>query len=630
MFWDHLSARYCSAVSISLTAAADAIRRIAHSSAELELSARPLGTPPLADLEWHRTLVDKLVPQMTESPFLVVAVVGGTNIGKSLIFNHIVGETMSDSSATASGTKHPVLVVPDEFATRHSLDAVFRGFEMKKWERADAALEAAEDLLFWRSSSVMPENLTVLDTPDIDSDARVNWERADRIRRAADVLVCVLTNQKYNDAAVREFFRKAADEGQVVLVVFNQMQLPDDEPYWRDWLGTFCEETAVSPELVYLAPRDRNAAANLSLPFFPRSWPAVFGEENEPRSLLEDLSQLHFDEIKIRTLRGGLEQVAANVPDYLQLVRQRSGILQQVERRLVAQLDGGRQAGWPTLPNPLLQGAVKRWWSAQRTGWVKNVQNAYGALSDGIDSGVKGVRSLLGNVAAEPWEAYRQKEWSEGILATVEQLYVALESLQETGPEGVSQRAAETLKSVDRATLLRELKEAQEAVDLQSVLEEIVTAEMNRFKTEKATAHQILKRLDTFAAAARPAVTAGLFLVGAGPLVEVGVAGTALNLAADAAGGTAASVVGEKILGEGAGRAFSTLQDWFAGLHAKFIAARARWLREQLTERMLGDLPDEMAAAAAVGGSEAFKALQNANAELTELLKSATFNPPNS
>jgi hypothetical protein len=64
--------------------------------------------------------------------------------------------------------------------------------------------------LFWRPAAELPDWLLVLDTPDIDSDARVNWQRADAVRRSADVLIAVLTQQKYNDAAVKEFFRRGA------------------------------------------------------------------------------------------------------------------------------------------------------------------------------------------------------------------------------------------------------------------------------------------------------------------------------------------------------------------------------------------------------------------------------------
>ena len=83
----------------------------------------------------------------------------------------------------------------------------------------------------------------------------------------------MLTQQKYNDAAVKEFFRKAADEDKAVLVVFNQCLLPDDEAYWAVWLETFCTETGVNPESIYLIPTDRAAAEELHLPFYERSWP---------------------------------------------------------------------------------------------------------------------------------------------------------------------------------------------------------------------------------------------------------------------------------------------------------------------------------------------------------------------
>ena len=112
--------------------------------------------------------------------------------------------------------------------------------------------EDETDYLFWQSSEKTAENLLVLDTPDIDSDAKVNWLRADKIRRCADVLIAVLTQQKYNDAAVKQFFRKAAHEDKAVIVVFNQCQLPDDENYWPLWMQTFCRETGVHPEYIYI------------------------------------------------------------------------------------------------------------------------------------------------------------------------------------------------------------------------------------------------------------------------------------------------------------------------------------------------------------------------------------------
>ncbi len=82
------------------------------------------------------------------------------------------------------------------------------------------------------------------------------------------MLVAVLTQQKYNDAAVKQFFRKAAAADKPVIVCFNQCDLEADREYWPQWLATFCDETGAQPELVYVAPYDRLAANELRLPFY--------------------------------------------------------------------------------------------------------------------------------------------------------------------------------------------------------------------------------------------------------------------------------------------------------------------------------------------------------------------------
>ena len=239
-------------------------RRLVPALAQLESTASLLQQPPLAGREWFEVLRQKLVPQLGEQAFLVVAVVGGTNIGKSVIFNHLAGCKASASSPLASGTKHPVCLVPEGFTQHHSLQSVFPDFELHEWSDASSSLEEDDaHQIFWRTAKELPPSLLILDTPDVDSDARINWVRADAVRRCADVLIAVLTQQKYNDAAIKEFFRKAGDEDKAVLVVFNQCLLPEDEPYWPIWLDTFCRETHIHPDAVYLAPADRRAAEEL-------------------------------------------------------------------------------------------------------------------------------------------------------------------------------------------------------------------------------------------------------------------------------------------------------------------------------------------------------------------------------
>ena len=79
--------------------------------------------------------------------------------------------------------------------------------------------------------------------PDVDSDVTVNWRRARAVRQVADVILAVLTQQKYNDATVKQFFREAVAADKPIVVLFNQCHVEGDRDYWPRWLATFREET---------------------------------------------------------------------------------------------------------------------------------------------------------------------------------------------------------------------------------------------------------------------------------------------------------------------------------------------------------------------------------------------------
>ena len=144
----------------------------------------PLGVSAPAGQEWFELLGNKLLPQLDLPPLLVVAIVGGTNIGKSVIFNHLAGEVASAASPLAAGTKHPVCLVPGGIGRSGAFAALFEPFALLPWQSPDDPLRrTAENRLFWRRGERMPPRLLVLDAPDVDSDATVNWQRARRSAR---------------------------------------------------------------------------------------------------------------------------------------------------------------------------------------------------------------------------------------------------------------------------------------------------------------------------------------------------------------------------------------------------------------------------------------------------------------
>jgi len=602
---------------------------------ELEQEAKRASVKPLEGRDWFELLVRKLLPQLTDDAYLVVAVVGGTNIGKSVIFNHIAGSRASATSPLASGTKHPTLLVRGEFVDSHDLAEVFPGFELIAWTDADEALEVDEKhRLYWRVSASTPENLLVLDTPDIDSDARINWDRADNIRRCADVLVAVLTQQKYNDAAVKEFFRKAAHEDKAVIIVFNQCLLPEDEQYWPLWVKTFCDETGISPEMVYVAPNDRKLAESNELPFYERVWPVEPGTGNgtpssKPRDLLDDLSRMKFADVKLRTLRGSVKELLdrnRGIPAYLNEIafasKEFQGAAELLSAHQLAEVDN-----WPTLPNNVVVAEVRQWWAQQREGWSRSVHGFYNTIGRGLTWPIRFANEKIRGESTPPIEQYREREWS-AILDAIEKVFSKLTWISELGNDLLKPRLSAVLSGTNRSELLTMIQERHQQIDLQSELEQLIDKQLTSFRAESPKYFELFKKLDNVAAAVRPATSVVLFMTGFGPVgdaVAPALTDTALqsilHVAGDVAGGTMAAAVGDTVVSEGTSSTVGWLEARFRRLHAAFTARRAAWLADILKEHVLGTMPEEIHAAATLPQSEAYIKVNQEIVKIAQLMR---------
>ncbi|MFO1021340.1 MAG: GTPase [Planctomycetales bacterium] len=595
------------------------VQRLSLGLRELEVLAGPLQVAPLAGREWYEQLTRKLGPQLGRASFLVVAVVGGTNIGKSVVFNHLAGSMVSAVTPLASGTKHPMCLVPEGFPQRMNLREVFPGFEIIPWRDPDSLLEAhAEDRLYWMTANHLPANLLVLDTPDIDSDAPVNWERADHIRHCSDVLIAVLTQQKYNDAAIKEFFRKAREEAKAVIVIFNRCQFPEDETYWPKWLETFCAATGISPLQVYVAPHDRNGATTNALPFFPRNWPVGTGvrEESVACQLPRELSQLHFETIKRETLDGAFQQVLdANqgAPSYLQEVKSRSReyetLAEHLNTQRIAELPS-----WPALPSHLLVHAIRTWWRGEREGWTRSVHDFYNTLGEGILKPIGWAYERWAGPQVDPKEAYLQAE-RDAIMNAVERLYQGLSGLRNVESSLIKNRLDQLLGGPARERFLQQVTTAHAQLNLEQEIDRVVAVQMQEFRKDSPQMYEFLKKLDSFAAAARPVTSAVLFFVGGVPGVDMILHETATQAALHVVSGAGTVVVGEAAL-TGTTSGLRIMEAKFRQLETAITTRRITWLAELLQLHLLGPLQQEIDAASRVSESATFRNVEQALEDL--------------
>ncbi|MFM8415504.1 MAG: GTPase domain-containing protein [Planctomycetota bacterium] len=562
--------------------------------------AAELGLPDAAASDWHGALFGKLRPQVDREPVLVAAVCGGTNTGKSLITNSLVGAEISRSLPEAARTVHPVASLPRGLAARIDLAGLFPGFRPIAWTSEEDALDTSRpDLLVWREDATggQPQRLVLLDTPDIDGTLRENWHRAELVRNAADVLVAVLTQQKYNDAAVREFFAAAAAAGKTVLVVFNMLDWPRQRDRLAGWLATFTAETGLAPAAVYAVPHDFAAAEAGRIVFHALPELTPDGRDLPP---VERLATSDFDALKLRSMRGAMAVVLEprhGLPRWLDAIATRAG---EWKASLgVLEREGQVRVALPPAPRELVWQEIWNWLEPRRSRLDLVVSRGYRAVGEGLAKVGRTVGLLrTPEEQREDFQAVELKALKQALGDFVQRLDDAcgrdprLASL--LGPR---------LASPDRTAWFDDLERRHAALPLVSEgYRSFVRSELDRFAAENPALVKFIVGGLSAGAVARPVVTLALF--GAGAAMVPAAAGAAGGLSVlvhhvgDYAVWAAAPLVGEGVIGLAAAGVRQLIERLFAG----WAAQRGRILIDTLHDVVLGDGVEEvgrLAAAAA-------------------------------
>jgi hypothetical protein len=509
-------------------------------------------------------------------------------------------------------------LTPAELADPALLAKLFESFELHAWRSPnDPLADAAENRLFWRASATIPSRLLLLDAPDVDSDATVNWHRARAIRQSADVLVAVLTQQKYNDAAIKQFFRAAVEAKKPILVVFNQCDLEADHDYWPQWLATFCEHTGARPEFVYVVPYDRKAAEKLRLPFYAANTnPHASPSPLHPANLRDDLASLHFDAIKIQTFRGALDRVLDphdGLPSHLNTIRAAASDFSAATAALSA-VEMAR-VGWPALPASVLVEEIRRWWNDSREPWSRRIHGFYRTIGRGTTWPVRAAWNAMLGPPSDPVAMLQQQERAAVVL-TVEKLLDELERLSQVGNTMLRPRLQQLLGGHARAALLANVQAAHEQLPtLDDDYRSFLDAELDAWRTANPRAVRFLQSLDHVAAMARPMITVTLFFTGlhvAGDLVGQAAANATTHLATEAAIAGGITGGGEVLVsgaGEGVRQAAGRL---FGRLQSRYAQQRAGWLAAWLERELLGDLLAELRRGAELPTGAAFQEVETA------------------
>jgi hypothetical protein len=259
--------------------------------------------------EWADLLKYKLAPHFEGEGCLVAAVTGGTNTGKSTVFNLLLGAEISPMLATAAATRHPLLAAHPDRAAQCMEGRLVPEFKPERAGDGSGAVSetVAQDAILVAETDALPMDLMLLDTPDVDSIDQRNWKVADHIRAAGDVLIAVLTAEKYRDDRVVSFFKHAHESGRVVIPLMNKANPANDFAVARHQLGEFCNDVGIETPC-FVLPHNFALADDLS-----QSIPALDGD-NHLRAYLESLD---VPAIKMRVYESSLTHFVRETESFL-------------------------------------------------------------------------------------------------------------------------------------------------------------------------------------------------------------------------------------------------------------------------------------------------------------------------
>ena len=151
----------------------------------------------------------------------LVALLGGTGTGKSTVVNRLIDADVSATSFRRTFTSGAVAITREEKAIP---DDWLRVPRLPAAREALPAKGEAGSLVVIPLRNALTENVTVVDTPDLDGDQPAHHGEADRAFRFAEAIVFLVTPEKYQMTELLAYYRLAKRYGLPALFVMNKCE----------------------------------------------------------------------------------------------------------------------------------------------------------------------------------------------------------------------------------------------------------------------------------------------------------------------------------------------------------------------------------------------------------------------
>ncbi len=158
-------------------------------------------------------------------PTLIIGIAGPNNVGKSSVFNSLVGRTLSPAKPEGGLTKqclaaaHPSLW---EGPLRALVEERYEVVQVAPGEIPPVTEPGPPGRLYLVQTDSLPEGVLLMDTPDFDSVHQTNRRAAEALLVTADVVLFVVSRHTYQNAAVVAFLRDVVGHGRPYALLYNE------------------------------------------------------------------------------------------------------------------------------------------------------------------------------------------------------------------------------------------------------------------------------------------------------------------------------------------------------------------------------------------------------------------------
>ncbi len=173
-------------------------------------------------LFWKRSLGSDFPP--------IYTLFGATGIGKSTIFNSLIGRPISHVSAIRPSTSKAIIYI-------HKLYT--EGIESCPFVN-----KVKVEIVYHEDERLA--QLILIDTPDYDTRVQANREIADDYFTISDVLIFAVSQGKYADFRVHEMAAQAGEWGKFSIYIMNKV---DSETAWDHFVELWEERGYIGPKV---------------------------------------------------------------------------------------------------------------------------------------------------------------------------------------------------------------------------------------------------------------------------------------------------------------------------------------------------------------------------------------------